>query len=564
MSRSPSRALIRALLAAVGAGAIGVLLASCIQSGPPTAEQVNAQFAESVEPAWQVDIDGLFGEPVVRDGLVFAYADDEADGMRLEVRALEDGKLLWEHVASPGGAWSNPIIASSTAASRSYPFPAIEPIVMERGEGDDAQSVVVFFERSIPGADEDTLVPDDLLRVADARTGELLEVTFEPYDEFAFRPYGTNDNGDVFLNAQTPGHSCGDGRVCFFATDGEDSYATARLSLDVEVLELEYTPSFYPSSENTTIPDLGPGYVTVLTDESNQLGRFENGELLWQVDYDVLFDDPRTSVPEFIDFTQVGDVLLIQGYQSILETLDPDLPHTLDLDFAASRTLVAIDPDTAEVIWRAPGADMLCTALSERPIAKDATTIPVCVATAGNFVYDYDSESMLEQTDIEASIAELTVADGSLGWNVPEAGEIAIANLGRLLDPVFASRGDYAVVAPVDSTVDDGEDATGDVQLVHLTDGETLPVGEDATFVCKSERDDVEVEFEGSAFSGGLNPLTTGYPGSWYHFPCDSEGEEIDSWSKGAVRVAGYPEQSGDGSRFVLPLDGSLVAFDLG
>ncbi len=435
---------------------------------------------------------------------------------------------------------------------------------MERGEGDEAQLVVVFFERYIPGPEEDLLVPDDLLRVADARTGDLLEVTYEEYEEFAYRPYGTNDDGDVFMNTQTPGHPCGDGLLCFSATDGDDSDATAQLTLDVESLELSYTPAVIPASENTTITDTSFGYATVLTDESSLLGRFEDGELLWQVDYGTLFDVERTSPPDFIDFTEVGDLVLIQGYQPIVETLDPELPHTLDLDFATSRTLIAIDPATGEVVWRVPGADMLCTAVSERVIAKDATTIPVCLATAGNFVYDYDSEVMIDQTDLEASIAELTVADGSIGWEVPQAGEIAIANLGRLLDPIFASRGDYAVVAPVDSTVDEGEDATGDVQLVHLTDGEAVPMVEDATFVCTTERDDVELEFEGSAFSAGLNPLTSGYPGGWVHFACDDEGEPIDTWSRGAVRVAGYPELGGDGTRFVLPLDGSLVAFDLG
>jgi hypothetical protein len=553
---------LRPVRLAIVVAATAVLLAGCIPSGPPTPEQLVDQFTETVEPAWEVELEGIFGEPVVRDGLVFMYADDEADGMRLEVRSLEDGELVWEHVAAPAGAYSNPILGSGTSASRTYPYPPIEPVVMERGDGEDAQLVVVYFEREIPT--DDTIVPDDFLRVADARTGDLLEVTFEPYDEFELRPYGVNDSGEVFANVQSPARACGEQRVCFVTNDGEGDGEAGSLALDVESLVLEWTQSTIPPSEETVLSEWGLEYGYVLTDDADFLARYVDGAEVWRADFDALFDEGRLRPAEYVDFVQVGDLLLIQGYQSILETLDPGLPHTLELDFAASRSLIAIDPETGDVAWRAPGADMLCHAVHDRPIADDATTIPVCVATAGSFVYDLGSESMIEQTDLEASIAELTVADGSLGWEVAEAGETSVANVGRLIESVWAARGDYAVIAPVDTTTDAGENATGEVQLVDLTTGETLPVADDAQLVCKSERPDVELKFEGSAFASGSNPITTGYPAGWYHFPCGTDGLDGGDWSKGGVRVAGYPEVGGESAMVVLTTEGGLAAFDLG
>ena len=539
-----------------------MLLAGCIPGGPPTPEQVSDQFAETIEPAWEVKVDGIFGEPVVRDGLVFAYAVDESDGMRLEVRSLEDGELVWEHVAAPGGAYANPILESGSSASRSYPFPPIRPMVIERpGDGDEDQLVVVFFERDIVS---DSIRPDNFLHVADARTGDPLEVTFEPYDELEFRPYGLHDDGAVFANMLDPGRVCGESVICFQATDGDAINGTAMITLDVAALVLEYTPAFIPERDLTVIPEWGGGYANVLTDASNLLARYEDGQLVWETDFETLFGDPRTAPASYIDFVQVGDLVLIQGYQSILETLDPELPHTLELDFAASRTLIAVDPDTGEVIWRAPGTDMLCSAVHQRPIEDDAPTIPVCVATAGSFVFDLTDAIMLDQADLEASIAELTVADGSIGWEVPEAGETAIANVGRLLDVVWAARGDHTVVAPVDTTAEEGEEFTGGVQLVDLATGDAVPIADDAQLVCKMEREDVALEFEGSTFASGINPLTSGYPAGWYHFPCGIDGIEGGDWSKGAVRVAGYPEAGGEGNLVVLPTEGGLVAFDIG
>lgn len=161
---------------------------------------------------------------------------------------------------------------------------------------------------------------------------------------------------------------------------------------------------------------------------------------------------------------------------------------------------------------------------------------------------------MIEENDPVASIASVDVATGKIGWELEGAGATSISHTARLLDVTYAARGDFAVTDIVE------EERTG---LVDLRDGAWYPVtAENANYVCKAERDDVKPEFEGSAFAGGYNPLTTGYPAGWYHFACDDEGSEAEVWTKGAVRVAGYP--TGAGGRVLLPLEGSLVAFDLG
>ncbi len=151
-----------------------------------------------------------------------------------------------------------------------------------------------------------------------------------------------------------------------------------------------------------------------------------------------------------------------------------------------------------------------------------------------------------------ASIAELDVASGELRWEVEHAGTASVAHTARMISSTYASRGDLALTHAADRT-------TG---LLDLRDGEWYPAAEEAAFVCKSERPDVELDFEGSAFGGGNNPIATGYPAGWHHFPCDLDGEEVE-WSKGAVRVAGYPDRGGDTGMVVLTLEDSLVAFDL-
>jgi hypothetical protein len=536
------------IFGSIAAGAL--TLTACV--GPPSPESIAAEFATPIEPVWQVDVPGLYGEPVIRDGVVLAYADDDEVGMRLTAHSVDDVELLWEHTSSPGGAYANPILTAWDAASRPYPLSTIEPLVVETGTGEDAAPAVVFFERDV---ETDSIRPDDFLRVADLRTGELLDVTLPEFDpeEFTFEPLGLTDGGEVFANVHSPGYPCRDGLYCFVTTFAESSDGSGNgvIVFDPATLEAHYEEPFIPETDETTIVEWGLEYVRVLADDT-EIARYRDGERAWQVATTELFDDGRTSPPEYVDFEQVGDVLLIQGYQGLLETLDPDLPHTLSVDMVDARTLVAVDPETGELLWRLPGGDMLCHAVRERPLAADADGIPICLATAGSFVYNIGTDEIDDEEELVASIAELSVADGEVGWEVEGAGTVAVGHASRLLDVTYAARGDLTVVDIAES------EETG---LVDLRDGGWYPIPlDDAGFVCKAERPDVELEFEGSVFAGGSNPITTGYPAGWYHFACDDTGEESDVYTKGAVRVAGYP--AGE-KRVVLPLEGSLVAFDL-
>jgi outer membrane protein assembly factor BamB len=536
------------IFGSIAAGAL--TLTACV--GPPSPESIATEFATPIEPVWQVDVPGLYGEPVIRDGVVLAYADDDEVGMRLTAHSVDDGELLWEHTSSPGGAYANPILTAWDAASRPYPLSTIEPLVVETGTGEDAAPAVVFFERDV---ETDSIRPDDFLRVADLRTGELLDVTLPEFDpeEFTFEPLGLTDGGEVFANVHSPGYPCRDGLYCFVTTFAESSDGSGNgvIVFDPATLEAHYEEPFIPETDETTIVEWGLEYVRVLADDT-EIARYRDGERVWQVATTELFDDGRTSPPEYVDFEQVGDVLLIQGYQGLLETLDPDLPHTLSVDMVDARTLVAVDPETGELLWRLPGGDMLCHAVRERPLAADADGIPICLATAGSFVYNIGTDEIDDEEELVASIAELSVADGEVGWEVEGAGTVAVGHASRLLDVTYAARGDLTVVDIAES------EETG---LVDLRDGGWYPIPlDDAGFVCKAERPDVELEFEGSVFAGGSNPITTGYPAGWYHFACDDTGEESDVYTKGAVRVAGYP--AGE-KRVVLPLEGSLVAFDL-
>jgi outer membrane protein assembly factor BamB len=536
------------IFGSIAAGAL--TLTACV--GPPSPESIAAEFATPIEPVWQVDVPGLYGEPVIRDGVVLAYADDDEVGMRLTAHSVDDGELLWEHTSSPGGAYANPILTAWDAASRPYPLSTIEPLVVETGTGEDAAPAVVFFERDV---ETDSIRPDDFLRVADLRTGELLDVTLPEFDpeEFTFEPLGLTDGGEVFANVHSPGYPCRDGLYCFVTTFAESSDGSGNgvIVFDPATLEAHYEEPFIPETDETTIVEWGLEYVRVLADDT-EIARYRDGERVWQVATTELFGDGRTSPPEYVDFEQVGDVLLIQGYQGLLETLDPDLPHTLSVDMVDARTLVAVDPETGELLWRLPGGDMLCHAVRERPLAADADGIPICLATAGSFVYNIGTDEIDDEEELVASIAELSVADGEVGWEVEGAGTVAVGHASRLLDVTYAARGDLTVVDIAES------EETG---LVDLRDGGWYPIPlDDAGFVCKAERPDVELEFEGSVFAGGSNPITTGYPAGWYHFACDDTGEESDVYTKGAVRVAGYP--AGE-KRVVLPLEGSLVAFDL-
>lgn len=542
----------RRSISILGTVTVAVLALTGCVGGPPSPESIAAEFATPVEPVWQVDVPGLYGEPVIRDGVVLAYAVDSRVGMRLTAHSVDDGELLWEHTSSPGGAYGNPILVAWDAASRPYPLPTIEPLIVDIGSGEDAASAVVFFERDV---ETDSIRPDDFLRVADVRTGELLEVTLPEVDpeEFTYEPLGLTDDGEVFANVYSPAYPCRDGMYCFVTdyADSSDGSGSGIIVFDPAALEARYEEPFIPESEDTVSIEWGLEYARISADDF-EIARYRDAEQLWRVATDDVFDDGRTAPPDFVDFEQVGDVLLIQGYEGLLETLEPDRPHTLSIDMVEARTLVALDPETGEVLWRLPGGDMLCHAVRERPIAADSDSIPICLATAGSFVYNIGSEEIEEQEDVVASIAELNVADGEIGWEVEEAGTVAVSHASRLLDVTYAARGDLTIVDIAES------EETG---LVDLRDGEWYATpAEDAGFVCKAERPDVELEFEGSIFAGGSNPITTGYPAGWYHFACDDEGAESDGFTKGAVRVAGYP--AGE-NRVVLPLEGSLVAFDV-
>jgi hypothetical protein len=158
---------------------------------------------------------------------------------------------------------------------------------------------------------------------------------------------------------------------------------------------------------------------------------------------------------------------------------------------------------------------------------------------------------MVEQEDIVASIAEVDIATGEIGWELPGLGADSIAHVVRLVEVAYGARGPLTVAGDTD-----------EVSLVDLRDGEAYPMPDNAGYVCRSERDDVLPEFEGSPFTGGINPIASGYPAGWYQFPCDEVGSPVDGWTRGSVRVAGYGA-SDDSTTVVLPLEGSLAGFTL-
>lgn len=547
-----NKGIRRSIVVAVG---VGVLALTACVGGAPSAESIAGEFGAAIEPAWEADIPHIFGEPMVRHGVVLAYSIDEADGMLLSAFSLDTGEQLWQHVASPGGAYSNPILAGVDSASRPYPLPTITPLVVETGEGEDTVPAVVYFQRDVEGQ---SMVPDDLLKVVDLTTGEPLDVSTPDVDpeEFTFEPLGVHDDGEIFANTYSPAYRCGQTTLCWVSTDAELFDGSGSIQLDTVTLEARYAGGLVPEpADGEEVSGIEWGYEYArISGDGIAVARFSDGEEVWRADVGDLFGVERTSPPDYVDFVQVGDLVLIQGYQPIRETLEIGKPHTLSLDFTESRTLVAVNVDSGEVAWRLPGGDMLCHAVHERTIADDATTIPVCLASGGSFIFNLGTEEMVEEVNPVASIAEIDVATGEVGWETDGAGVASIAHTGRLVDVTYAARGNIAVVDIAD------DEATG---LIDLTDGVFTPVTvENASYVCKAERDDVLPKFEGSAFSGGTNPITTGYPAGWYHFPCDDEGAETEGWSKGAVRLAGYPAV--DSNRVVLPLEGSLVAFDLG
>lgn len=532
----------------VGGALAGVLaLTGCIGGGAATPASIASEFSTPIEPAWTAEVPGLMGEPTLVDGVVLAYAFDEEVGMRLAAYDLESGEQLWGHTASPGGAYSNPLLGGKDAASQAYPIPTIQPFVIEHGEGDDAVSAVVFSERD---TETSSISPDDFLHVVEVRSGDELEVTLPDIDpdEFRLTSIGTHDDGRVFANFNTPPRSC-DAGVCWSTSDSE-TFGEALVTLDPATLELRVADGYLPESDDPLSADYGVEYVNFVGDDGFFLTRWIDGSEVWRVSMDELFGVERTRLPDYTGVTPVGDLLLVQGYQSIRETLDD--VHTLDLDYVASRTLSAVEAESGEVVWTLPGGDMLCSAVAQYEIPDDAESVPICHATGGAFLYDLVAEDMAEQTDIEASIASVDIASGELGWESEGAGVVALAEVTSLLDRTYAARGPFTLV--------DREEETG---VLDLRDGTwAVAEGEDPVFACKIERDDVLPEFEGSAFAGGGNPITTGYPTGWRQFPCDVEGEETDAWSKGAARISGYRDASVP-RLVVIPGEDELIGFQL-
>jgi outer membrane protein assembly factor BamB len=528
----------------IGGAAAGVLALTGCVGGGPTAESLAGELATPIETVWTADVPGLFGEPALVDGVVLAYAIDDEVGMRLTALDLETGDTLWEHTASPGGAFSNPILSGLGAASRAYPLPTITPFVIEHGDGEDAVRAVVFTERD---TETPSISPDDFLHVVEVRSGDELEVTVPDIDPEDFRllSIGVRDDGRVFANFRTPPRAC-DAGVCWSSSDSE-TFGEALVTLDPDTLELRVADGYLPEADEPVTADYGVEYVNITADDGFALARYVDGAEVWRAPVADIFGVERTRLPEYSGVTEVGDLLLVQGYQSIRETLDE--VHTFDLDFATSRTLAALDPDTGDVLWTLAGGDMLCSAVAQYEIPDDATSIPICRATGGSFLYDIVAEEMVEQTGPEASIASVDLATGELGWEVEGAGAVSLANVTGLLPATYAARGAF--------TVADRDETTGVIDLRDGTWAEST--GDEPVYPCKAERDDVKPEFEGSAFAGGSNPITTGYPAGWRYFPCDVEGSETDAWSAGAARIAGYRDPSAP-QYAVLPGDDAIVA----
>ena len=536
-------------LLAIGAFAVAALT-GCVPSAPPSAEQVAGEFDEKVEPAWSVDVPGIYGDAVVAGDLVAVYAQDDEDGMRLEVRDTATGDLVWEHVASPGGSWGSPLFAETESVSRLNPIPTIRPFIVTRGTGDKATPVIVFTERVLTETEE--FLNNDVLHVADLRTGELLDLTAPDYVEYE-TPLGeaeTDDDGNVLVNAYSPFRICGDGpTICVEDSNGGDYV------IDVGSLEVTNTKPEWDISEVSRSREWGPGFVNDLdaSDDDTTVSRIEDGEVLWSAASADLFGNGGTRPAEDRDFIRIGDLVLIQGYKPI--TPLPGLTETLDYDYADSRTLVAVDRDSGTVAWRLPGGDALCFAVDEVAITPATEVIPVCHATGGSFSYSGDGEELLDSVDPEVSIAAVNIDDGSIAWEVPHAGDQSILDHGRQLEAVFASGPSLAVV-DVSGAGDEGA-ARG---IVDLATGDFQPVPDKSGYLCESERDGAKLEFQGSIFMSGANPIAIEYPAGWYQFACDQDGAPAKTWTKGAVRAGG--QSAADGHVIVVTEDG-LAGFEL-
>ena len=528
--------------------AAAIMLTGCVPAGPPSLEDVAGEFADRVAPAWKTDVAGLYGQAAVVDDMVAVYAQDDADGMRLEVHDTKTGKLLWQHVASPGGAWGAPLFSETESVSRLNVIPTIQPFIVTRGTGDKARPVILFTERVLTDTNE--FINADILHAADLRSGEELALTAPDYDQDE-TPYGeaeTDDDGNVLLQAYSPFRLCGDGPlVC--TEDANGGY----YRIDVAALEVTNSRPEWDPSEAQRSREWGPGFVSDIDarDDDTTITRLEDGKDLWSTSATDLFGNRGTRPAEDVDFTNLGDLVLIQGYKDI--TPLAGLTETLDYDYADSRTLVAVDRDSGKVAWRLPGGDAHCVAVDGFPVTAKTDVIPVCHATGGFFSYSGDGKTLLDSEDPDVSIAGVNVADGSIAWEVPHAGDQAILIHGRQLDQVFSSG---AAFAAVDATgAKKGKDG-----VVDLVTGEFHAAPAKAGYVCESERPGVKLKFQGSVFVSGANPVALEFPAGWFQFACDREGKPVKTWTTGAVRVAGIPAPE---DRVIVVTETGLAGFAL-
>ena len=70
----------------------------------------------------------------------------------------------------------------------------------------------------------------------------------------------------------------------------------------------------------------------------------------------------------------------------------------------------------------------------------------------------------------------------------------------------------------------------------------------------------MQLEFQGSVFVSGSNPIALEYPSGWYQFPCDQDAAPATAWTKGAVRVGGIPV---DDTHVVVITEEGLSGFAL-
>jgi len=503
-------------------------------------EQISADLKEKVKPAWTTDVAGMFGQPAVGAGFVAVYAKAKV-GLRLAVFSTATGKLLWDHSASPGATFTVPFLGGFGSAARVYPTPPITPIIVNRSEGKDVEPLIVYFERVDTGNDDET---EDRIHAVNAKTGKDAKITVPGYDDADSQSsVRANRDGTVVVDTNGPPRVCGAGpALCF-----EDSKG-GFTKLDIRTMRASYLAPNVPGDDLTksVTPMWGPDYADVTTDTSGQIARYTGGTQMWLRNDAELFGVERMNPPANVDFrpTRNGKALVVQGYQPILTSAEHG---TYSLDFVTSRTAVSLDPASGKTQWLLKGGDSDCYAVANFVPTSNAKVLPMCLAKAGSFVVSSTERKVTESKDIEASVVGVNVADGSIAWQVTHAGDVSLAQAGRLSDSGFASRGDLSFTP-----------RSGVPGLLDLTTGKWVKSPTKSTFMCDQERADVEPTFD-QLFNTGSDPLATTYAGGWFDFPCTTDRKKAD-WSVGAVSVAGYGAGTGV---TVIPTESGLAGFTL-